>query len=94
MNWNSPLRSEDSVSGRSKPIVSGEILLEEYMHSFSKATVCVYLEDVSLMNAPSKILAEQVIPNVSHDKGIGKRLEFTLYGKILDEHASYSVRVH
>lgn len=60
MNWSFLLRSGDSVSDRDKPVVSGEILLEEDMESFSKATVCMYLEDVSIMDAPSKIIAESV----------------------------------
>jgi uncharacterized lipoprotein YbaY len=82
------------MTSNTTPIVKGEILFEEDMDSFSKATVRVYLEDVSLLDAPSKVVAEQVIPNISHEKGTEERLEFALYGEIPDERASYSIHVH
>ena len=79
---------------RSPNQVKGEILIGKEIGSFSGATVNIYLEDVSLADASSKLIAKQVIANVSHEAGTEKRLPFNLYGESLDEKASYSVRAH
>ncbi len=75
-------------------LVTGEILFAQETHSFSGATVYVRLEDVSLADAPAKVVAEQVISDLSYEAGSQAKLEFRLYGEIPDERASYSVFVH
>ena len=75
-------------------LVSGEISFHEQIHSFSDATLFVYLEDVSLQDAPSKIVARQVISDISHTKGSSSCLEFLLYGDLPTARAHYAVRVH
>ena len=83
------------MSSNNAPLlVTGEILLSEDMASFSEATVNVYLEDVSFLDAPSKIVAKQVIPNINHEMGTKNRVEFALKGEVVDIQASYSIRVH
>lgn len=83
------------MSSNNAPLlVTGEILLSEDIASFSEATVNVYLEDVSFLDAPSKIVAKQVIPNINHEMGTKNRVEFALKGEVVDIQASYSIRVH
>lgn len=82
------------LSNNPPPLVTGEILFSEDLASFSGATVNVYLEDVSSVDAPSHIVAKQVIPNINHQIGTENRVEFALKGKIADLSASYSIRVH
>lgn len=78
----------------SVPLVTGEILFAQEAHSFSGATVYVRLEDVSLADAPARVVAEQVISDLSYEAGSQAKLEFRLDGEIPDERASYSVCVH
>jgi uncharacterized lipoprotein YbaY len=78
----------------SKSLVSGEIILGEEVQSFSSATIYVRLEDVSRVDAFSKIVAEQVLHNVSHQAGHQSQLAFDLRGTTPDERASYAVYVH
>ncbi|MEB3277382.1 MAG: YbaY family lipoprotein [Limnoraphis robusta] len=75
-------------------LVRGEILFSEELSSFSGATGNVYLEDVSYIDAPSKVVAKQVIPNISHEVGTENRIEFALKGEIPNLSASYSIYVH
>jgi uncharacterized lipoprotein YbaY len=74
--------------------VSGEILFEEAGGSFSGATVYVLLEDTSLADAPARVVAEEILRDVSHTAGSSTRLPFALSGVIPDERSRYSVRVH
>jgi uncharacterized lipoprotein YbaY len=79
------------MSSSETPLVEGEILLGEPQRSFTGATVHVQLEDVSYADAPSKIIAEQAISDVSHESGTEQRLKFALYGDIPDERGRYIV---
>jgi uncharacterized lipoprotein YbaY len=81
------------MSSSETPLVEGEILLGEAQRSFAGATVHVQLEDVSYADAPSSVVSEQVIPNVSHESGTEHTLEFALYGDIPDEKGRYIVTV-
>lgn len=75
-------------------LVSGQISLPEHIHSFSDAILFVYLEDVTLQDASSKIVARQVISNVSHTEGFSSRVDFALFGEPPNSRVHYSVRVH
>lgn len=77
-----------------EPLVSGSILFDEDARAFSGATVYVHLEDVSYADASSKVVAEQVMRDVSRRARSTEQLEFKIYGRLTDERASYSVRVH
>lgn len=74
--------------------VSGEIAFGEGSEAFSGATAYVRLEEVSRADAPSHIVAEQVIRPVSYQAGLAGRLTFELRVKNLDERARYIVSVH
>ncbi len=82
------------MSSDAPTLITGEILFSAELSSFSGATVNVYLEDVSFLDAPAKIIAKQVISQVAHEMGTENRVKFTLKGEIADIHARYSLRVH
>ncbi|MDJ0568871.1 MAG: YbaY family lipoprotein [Pleurocapsa sp. MO_192.B19] len=81
-------------SNDTPPLVQGEIILPKELGSFNDATVNIYLEDISLQDAPAKIVAQSAIAGVSHSRGTENRVEFALQGEIEDIQANYSVRVH
>lgn len=74
--------------------VTGEIRIGEETNTFSGATIYVYLEDVSLQDASSRIVAKQILTAASHQYGRESRIGFTLQSEEPDEKTSYSVRVH
>jgi uncharacterized lipoprotein YbaY len=76
------------------PLVTGSIIFDEDAGTFSRATVYVRLEDVTYADAASKVLAEQVMRDVSRAEGSDRPLEFKLYGRLADKRASYNLRVH
>jgi uncharacterized lipoprotein YbaY len=76
-----------------RPLLRGIIFCEEGQ-AFERATVYVRLEDVSRADGPADVVAEQVIPNVSYQEAHAVGLRFSLPGELLDERASYAVRVH
>ncbi|MBW4573409.1 MAG: YbaY family lipoprotein [Tolypothrix carrinoi HA7290-LM1] len=81
-------------SNNASKLVTGEILFSEDLDSFSGAKVNVYLEDVSSLDAPSKIIAKQVIPDISHEVGTENQVKFALKSETSNKQASYSIRVH
>ena len=82
------------MSSSELPLVKGEIFLEDAQRSFTGATVHVRLEDVSYADAPSRVVTEQMIRDVSHESGTENILNFTLYGDAPDEKGRYIVTVH
>lgn len=80
-------------SNNTSPLVTGSILFSKELSSFSGATANVYLEDVSLVDAPSKIITKQVIPNISHQMGTENQIEFALFGEMPNPRAKYSISV-
>lgn len=82
------------MSNNAFQLVTGEIFFSKDLDSFSGAKVIVYLEDVSSLDAPSRIIVKQVIPNIYHEIGTENRVKFALKAENLNERASYSIRVH
>ena len=74
--------------------LKGEILLPKKLASFSGAKVNIYLEDVSLLDAPAKIVAQQVISDFNHEMENENRVEFVLQGETVNIRSRYSIRVH
>lgn len=75
-------------------LVSGEVVFGEGDEAFSEATAYVRLEDVSRTDAPSHVIAEQVIRHVSYQPGQAGKLAFDLHGAAPDERVRYSVSAH
>ena len=53
----------------------------------------VWLEDTSLADVEATRVLEQVIKDVSYDASTPGKIQFSMYGAILDERASYSINV-
>jgi putative lipoprotein len=78
-----------------QPIVQGQVQFEPDAPAFANATIRVRLEDVTLADAPARVVAEQVIPGVSHVGRSGAAVPFSLEStEGLDERARYNLRVH
>jgi uncharacterized lipoprotein YbaY len=75
-------------------LVSGEIVFGEGAEAFSGATASVRLEDVSRADAPSHVVAEQVIRQVNYRPGQAGRLAFELRVNNPNERARYTVSAH
>ena len=84
------------------PLVKGEISFDKKnVKSFSGATIYIRLEDVTMQDAPSKLISQQVIENVSgsvagrhHHQ---KKIKFALFGDniVVDfRRRLYAVSVH
>ena len=76
------------------PLVKGEITFEGEAPSFSGATVYVYLENITVADIASEVVAEYVERDVAFGPNASKVLSFSIAGKALDSRASYAVRVH
>lgn len=77
-----------------EPLVRGKIVFDPVPEDLSGATVYVRLEDTSLADAPSRVVAEQVLTHVPARVTTNDTVPFTLYGQQPDPRANYSVSVH
>lgn len=84
----------EGLSSKSETrVIEGDILFEDLQSPFSGATVHVRLEDVSLADAPSKVLSEVVL----HDVSVNVKsfsVPFSIRIPALDERSMYSLMVH
>jgi len=75
-------------------LIEGEVNLEEVATPISGANVSVRLEDVSLADASSKVVAEVIIDDVSIDAGRYRQIPFALRIPRLEERARYTLAAH
>jgi len=76
------------------PLVKGKIIFDRNTKPFSEAMVFIRLQDVSRQDAPSKLISEQVLTNVSYEATKAEGVKFMLYGDIPNERSRYSINVH
>lgn len=76
------------------PLVKGEIRFEGEVPSFSGATMYVYLENITVADMVSEMVAKYVEQDVAFGPKAAKVLSFSIAGKDPDTRASYVVRVH
>src|SRR5919106_2781207 len=74
--------------------VTGEILFDKDIEPFFGATAYVRLQDVSMSDAPSKTISEQILKNVGHDPNNPKHIAFSLYPENYDPMGRYVVSIH
>ena len=60
----------------------------------SNAKAYVQLLDVGAADASSRVIAEQVLTDISQKASSGQSIPFVLYGAIPDERGSYTISVH
>jgi uncharacterized lipoprotein YbaY len=77
-----------------EPLVRGKIVFDPVPEDLSEATVYVRLEDTSLADAPSRVVAEQVLTHVPTRVTTEGTVPFALYGQQPDPRVNYSVSVH
>lgn len=75
-------------------LVKGKITFEEEAPSFTGATMYVRLENITVADIASEVVADYVERDVAFDPKTAKDLLFTIAGKAPDPRASYAVRVH
>lgn len=73
--------------------VRGEIVLPTGEPGERAVRLVVQVEDVSRMDAPSQVIAEQHIEDVPLD-GTSVEFDIPVPAGLIDERASYSIRVH
>lgn len=78
----------------SETLITGEILLPPNAEISANAVIYVHLLDSSRADAPSRVVAKQVIENVAAKLAEGERIMFAIDGGVLDPRASYSISVH
>jgi len=76
------------------PLVKGEITFEEEAPPFTGATMYVHLENITVADIASEVVADYVERDVAFDPKTAKVLSFAIAGKAPDPRASYAVRVH
>lgn len=74
-------------------LARGTILFEDSVGPFSGASVYVRLEDVTRVDAPAIVIAEQVLQGVRVGSDV-RELGFAIHGDEPEPHAHYVVRVH
>lgn len=77
----------------SKPVVKGEIKFGERPDLPASAKTYVRLLNTSLADAPSSVVAEQVIDYIASGVSKGEKVAFVLEPNSIDERDSYSVSV-
>ena len=82
------MTSNDSI------VVEGEIHFADVTSPIRNATVYVRLVDMSLADAPSNVIAEEVIDNVSMEDQSQRAVPFSIRTSNLDERALYTLMVH
>jgi len=75
-------------------IVEGQVQFVGMSSSIPHATMYVQLVDVTLADAPSTVIAEEVIHNVSIDVESPHAVPFSIRAPSLNERAMYTLMVH
>lgn len=78
----------------SETIIKGEIKFEAHALSFINATMHVYLENVSVVDASSEVVGFYERKNVNFPNNKIRTLSFEIAGRDLDERESYALRAH
>jgi uncharacterized lipoprotein YbaY len=75
-------------------LVKGKITFEEDAPAFTGATMYVRLENITVADIASEVVADYVERDVAFDPKTAKDLLFAIDGKAPDPRASYAVRAH
>ena len=75
-------------------VIEGEIHFVDVTSPVYEATAYLRVLGVSLADAPSEVIAEEVIPDVSIDVVDRRSVPFSIRASGLDERATYTLAVH
>lgn len=81
------------VDSPAQNMLRGTVSFEEQNISITNATAYVTIEDVSIADAPSAVVEEQTIPNISINKA-NNTFQYAIATGKLDEGKDYSLSVH
>lgn len=76
----------------SDQLASVNVLFGADAQDLRKATVYVRLEEAGRVDAPSRVVAEQVLRDVAHEAGA--QLHVELWGDVPSGRGNYQLRVH
>ncbi len=76
------------------PVARGVVLLTPDMAPFDGAVVRVRLLDVTLLDAPARVVAEETITDVQHPAGAEEAVAFELRGEPVPDGTDVIVDVH
>ena len=75
------------------PLLTVQVLFEEKLESVSDATIYISILDVTMADAPSKVILQQVVKDIDYKANNNKSYqEFRIYGQIPNNKARYAVR--
>ncbi len=78
---------------RTNSMIEGEIVFEQVNDPIQNATIYIELEDVSLADAPSKVISSMVLENVDIDADGSASIPYSLEYPELDDRLTYSMSV-
>ena len=71
------------------PLLTVQILFEEKLEAVSDATIYISILDVTMADAPSKLILQQVVKDIDYKANNNKSYqEFRIYGQIPNNKAS------
>ena len=71
------------------PLLTVQVLFEEKLESVSDATIYISILDVTMADAPSKVILQQVVKDIDYKANNNKSYqEFRIYGQIPNNKAS------
>lgn len=73
--------------------ISGKIVFDNLTTSLYRSNIIIYLEDISLQDAPSKLIRYKTLNNVSYEHNKDKGIDFTINGSVPDIERIYNIRV-
>ena len=76
------------------PLVKGKITFKEGAAPFAGATMYVRLENITVADAASEVVADYVERDVTFDPRTCRDISFAIAGNPPDPRASYAVSVH
>lgn len=75
-------------------IIKGEITFEKDAPSFTGATLHVYLENISFIDAASEVVADYIEWNINFNPNTSNSIPFEIVYKNLDPGDRFAIRVH
>lgn len=82
------------VNPPAQDMLTGTVSFEEQNISFSNATAYVTIEDVSIADAPPRVVAEQTISDLSITNGTNSTFQYSVATTKLEDGKEYSLSVH
>jgi uncharacterized lipoprotein YbaY len=80
-------------SKKSNDWISGKIVFDNLTASLYRSTIIIYLEDISLQDAPSKLIRYKTMNNITYEHNKDKGIDFSINGSVPDIERIYNIRI-